>query len=276
MILILNTQPAKSWSFKRTLRDLKFISKETNNKETKLLPVDVSGEFFLKDPMFSGNKTVPNFSSAKKILKKYNYLGVSEDIYCGCEFNNGKIPENAKCGLLPRKNHDRAYRIEFEHMVPFENQVGHTQAWDVGSPECRNNKGRKCASIVFAHMEGDLWNLMPSGGELNGDRSNYSYAMIPGPRNQYGKCDFKVEDRKAEPRNESKALIAFTYKYFQNTYAGYLKTNYISHKNEKMFEAWAKMPLKRFQCDWAKKVRDIQKNSNKYLLEACSKQFSGF
>lgn len=202
-----------------------------------------------------------------------DYLEVREDIYCGCEFSNGRIPENAKCGLLPRKNHDRAYRIEFEHIVPFENQVGHTEAWDVGLPECHGKKGRACASVVFGHMEGDLWNLMPSGGEMNGDRSNYSYSMISGPRNQYGKCNFKVEERKAEPRDEAKALIAFTYMYFQKAYAGYLKTNYISGKNEKMFEVWSRIPLQKYQCVWASRVFEVQRNRNDFLLSACKKQF---
>lgn len=108
-----------------------------------------------------------------------------------------------------------------------------------GVPNCNGHKGRKCASIVFSHMEGDLWNLWPAAGELNADRSNFSYGMISGARDQYGKCDFKVEARKTEPRNEVKALVAFTYMYFQQTYAKYLGTNYISEKNEKLFEAWS-------------------------------------
>lgn len=109
-------------------------------------------------------------------------------------------------------------------------------------------------------------------GELNGDRSNYSYAMVQGPRNQYGKCDFIVADRKAEPRDEVKALVAFTYMYFQKTYAKYLKTNYISGKNEKLFLAWSKYPLTAAQCKWAEKVVEVQGNRNGDLLEACQKQ----
>jgi len=246
-------------------------------KETIQTPIDtvitgaVNYEYFLNDEDYVGNKRIQNFASAKKILKKMDYFGIKEEIYCGCEFSNGKIPQNAKCGLAARKNEKRAFRIEFEHIVPFENQVGHTVAWDYGVPECHGTKGRKCASKVFGHMEGDLWNLWPSAGEMNGDRSNYSYAMVQGPRDQYGKCDFIVQDRKAEPRDEVKALVAFTYMYFQKTYAKLLKTNYISGKNEKMFEAWSKMPLTAAQCGWAERVYKVQGNRNVDLLEACSK-----
>ena len=231
--------------------------------------VDVPNEFFIDDLAYRGNKTTKNFAKAKSILKKSNYFGIKEELYCGCEFYKGKIPLDAKCGIKARKNQKRAFKIEFEHIVPFENQVGHTIVWDSGIPACKGKKGRNCASKIFAHLEGDLWNLWPASGELNGDRSNYSYAMIPGARNQYGKCDFKVEDRKAEPRNEVKALIAFTYIYFQKTYAKYLRTNYISNKNEKLFEAWTKFPLTKEQCNWAKRVEDTQRNRNDELLEAC-------
>jgi deoxyribonuclease-1 len=231
--------------------------------------VDITGEYFISDPKFLGNKKIKNFSQAKKIIKQHDYFGITQEIYCGCEFNKGHISQNAICGLKPRKNEERAYRIEFEHIVPFENQVGHTDAWLNGTKECGDKHGRKCASIVFAHMEADLWNLWPSAGELNADRSNYSFTELTGPRDQYGKCDFKVEDRKVAPRDSVKALIAFTYMYFQKTYAPFLKTNYISGKNEKLFEAWSKLPLSSEQCRWAHEVSMIQENQNEDLLKAC-------
>ncbi len=245
----------------------------TSFAKDNLSYVDVASESFINDASYNGNKKIPNFNKAKSILKKSNYFGIKEEIYCGCEFFKNKIPKDAKCGIQPRKNVNRAYKIEFEHIVPFENQVGHTKVWDYGIPECKGKKGRKCASKIFGHMEGDLWNLWPSAGELNGDRNNYSYAMVQGPRNQYGKCNFIVQDRKAEPRDEVKALVAFTYMYFQKTYAKYLKTNYISGKNEKLFAAWAKMPLTKEQCDWAKRVAEVQGNRNEDLLYTCSRSF---
>jgi deoxyribonuclease-1 len=233
---------------------------------------DVKSEYFLTDEKFAGNTKVQNFSKAKSIIKKMNFFGIKEELYCGCEFHNGKISSDAKCGIQSRRNPKRAFRIEFEHIVPFENQVGHTYVWDFGIPECHGDKGRKCASKIFGHLEGDLWNLWPSAGELNADRSNYSYAMLPGPRDQYGKCDFKVEDRKAAPRDEVKALVAFTYMYFQKTYAQFLGTNFISNKNEKLFEAWSKYPLTREQCNWGREVEKIQGNRNVDFLNACEFQ----
>lgn len=263
------SEVANAWTFKGILHNLDKLALKNKTQKNS---VDIGAETFLNDPSFTGNKTIQNFSSAKKILKKFDYLGVKEDIYCGCEFYDGKIPIDAKCGLKPRKNQNRAYRIEFEHILPFENQVGHTEAWRSGVARCDGAKGRKCASEVFGHMEGDLWNLQPSGGEMNGDRSNYTYSMVQGSRTQYGKCNFIVEDHKAEPRDEVKAMVAFTYMYMEKSYAGYLKTHYISDKNEKLFKAWSKMPLKKYQCEWARRVVEVQKNRNEFLLDACRRQ----
>src|SRR5699024_5720450 len=103
-------------------------------------------------------------------------------------------------------------------------------------------KGRKCArrNPLFAKMEGDLYNLYPEVGELNGLRSNFSMAMIPrSPKTtSFGKCQAKIEDRKFEPMDAAKGLVARTYMYMDKTYPG---RGIISGKNAKLFEAWNKM-----------------------------------
>jgi deoxyribonuclease-1 len=57
-------------------------------------------------------------------------------------------------------------------------------------------------------MESDLYNLVPAIGEINGLRSNYSFAMIPGEKREFGTCDMEIENRKAEPRPEVRGNIA--------------------------------------------------------------------
>ena len=221
---------------------------------------------------YGQNTRVQNFSSAKKILKKFNYLGMEKEIYCGCKVTSfGKFDKNS-CGYKPKKDNARAWRLEAEHVVPFENLVGHTKAWDYGVPECKGKKGRKCASEVYGEIEGDLWNLMPSLGELNGLRSNYQIAEIPGEERAFGTCDFEIQDRKMEPPEEVKSLVAVTYKYMQDSYAKKLSTNYISSKNEKLIEAWSKKPLPAWACSWGKKVSQVQGNENKHLVDKCRAQ----
>lgn len=234
---------------------LKMISKTPDSESS-----------FINDQSYIGNKNINNFSAAKSIFKKSEYFGIKNELYCGCEFSGLKISKSASCGLKPRNktNEARTYRIEFEHIVPFENQIGHTSTYQ----NCSKDK-RSCASKAFSHLEGDLWNLWPAVGEMNGDRSNHPYVVFPGVRNQYGKCDFMYEKRGVEPRNEVKALIAYTYLYFQKAYAKVMNKNYITSENKKMFSEWIKYPVSKEQCNWAKEVLAVQKNRNEDLLKAC-------
>jgi len=87
-------------------------------------------------------------------------------------------------------------------------------------------------------MEADLMNLVPAIGEINGNRSNYSFSMLEGEPRVYGACDFEVDfkARKAEPAPEVRGDIARIYWYMRDTY-GFQ----ISKKQQRLFEAWSKL-----------------------------------
>jgi deoxyribonuclease-1 len=69
-------------------------------------------------------------------------------------------------------------------------------------------------------MEADLHNLSPAIGEINADRSNYRFAMLPGTALQHGTCDFWVDfcQRAAEPRDAVKGILARIYFYMHDRY----------------------------------------------------------
>jgi deoxyribonuclease-1 len=73
---------------------------------------------------------------------------------------------------------------------------------------------------AFRFMEGDLHNLEPAIGEINGLRFNYSMAMIEGEARQFGACDVEIADRKIEPRPEIRGDIARIYLYMDTSYPG--------------------------------------------------------
>ena len=81
-------------------------------------------------------------------------------------------------------------------------------------------------------------NLVPAIGEINGNRSNYSFAMLEGEPRIYGACDFEVDfkARKVEPTPEVRGDIARIYWYMRDTYG--LK---ISDKQQRLFEVWSKL-----------------------------------
>lgn len=206
-----------------------------------------------------------NFNNAKtKLIELYKANSQQTTFYCGCEFtwiDKKGIVNFSTCGYEPRKNLNRASRIEWEHVMPAENFGRHLQCWHEG--------GRKACKkdISFNVMEGDMHNLQPVIGEVNGDRSNYRYSQFTQIYNQYGLCkiavDFKA--RKFQPRGEIKGTIARTYFYMSDKYHINL-----SDSEYKLMEAWNKMyPPKQWECERNKLIEKIQKNDNRFITEAC-------
>ena len=171
-----------------------------------------------------------SFSQAKKIGWTL-YERQSVEFYCGCSFKGNRV-DLKSCGYTPRKNANRAARIEWEHIVP---------AWQIGHQrQCWQHGGRKNCSkndSVFRRAEADLHNLVPAIGEVNGDRSNYDFGWLPQKPSQYGACptvvDFKA--RKVMPRQQVRGMIARTYLYMSDRYQLRL-----SKQNRQLFNAWNK------------------------------------
>ena len=112
-----------------------------------------------------------------------------------------------------------------------------------------------------------MYNLVPAIGEINGLRSNYSFAMIPGEKRVFGKCDMEIEGRKAEPPPDKRGNIARTYFYMDWAYPGH---GVISKKNRKLFQAWDKEdPVDAWECERCRRIEKIQKNENPFVKKAC-------
>ena len=116
---------------------------------------------------FSQNKGIKSYSKSKKLLLMI-YDSNAFSFYCGCSFKL-KIPNLYSCGYIPKKDNERANRIELEHVVPAY-AFGHSLSeWKNGHPKCvkkngKKFKGRKCAKKInqeFRLMEADMHNLFP-------------------------------------------------------------------------------------------------------------------
>lgn len=219
-----------------------------------------------------GNIKNQSFSKAKKLLLKKVYFDHKETFYCGCPFNPDKslIPSDKYTAKRPSR---RSQRIEWEHVVPAHAFGQSFKEWRSGDPDCVTRKGkpfkgRNCArkkSELFRYMEADMYNLVPAVGEVNGNRSNYSFGMIPGELREYGNCDIEIKGKKAEPRPEIRGDIARTYFYMEWSYPGH---GIISRKNRKMFEAWAKKdPIDEWEKERCRRIQKIQGNENPFVLK---------
>ncbi|WP_333607563.1 endonuclease [Arsukibacterium sp.] len=126
-----------------------------------------------------------NFEQAKRLSQRI-HAPDARSFYCDCAIRwqgNKGIPDLQACGYQVRKNGPRANRIEWEHVMPAHHFGHQRQCWQQGG---RKNCGRTDA--VFRRMEADLYNLVPTVGEVNGDRSNYRFGMLPSSAAQHGSC----------------------------------------------------------------------------------------
>lgn len=219
----------------------------------------------------SGNQKIRSFQEAKRLLPALHEAH-PKTIYCGCSYR-GKTVDLKSCGYKPKKDRARAQRLEWEHVVPAEAFGQSFPEWREGSTKCvkkgRRFRGRKCAekNPEFGRMEGDLYNLWPEIGELNGLRSNFSMAEIPGKPGAFGACAVKLKDRKFEPMDSAKGVVARAYLYMEGAYPG---RGIVSGKNRKLFQAWDKLhPPAGWECEWARRVLAKQGNRHPFLQIRC-------
>ena len=210
-----------------------------------------------------------NYSEAGYVLPRIYSDTLAYEFYCGCKFFNKSNIDFSTCNFKPRhmkkrKSYKRANRIEWEHIVPAYNMGHFLPCWRAGG---RKNCSRN--DPTFEIMEGDLHNLYPAIGEINGDRSNFNYSVWSNsPELMYGNCetvvDFKL--RKAQPRKEIRGIIARTYFYIEKEYGITL-----SSKERKLFEAWDKMyPVTEPECLRDKRIARYQGNHNPFVKAHCS------
>lgn len=226
----------------------------------------------LKNQM--GNQKISHFRMAKQKIKNV-FSDDQKTLYCGCRYQKKKILWES-CGYRPKKDVERAKRMEWEHVVPAHSFGQSFKEWREGHPRCVKKKrkkfykGRKCArkvSALFRKMEGDLYNLYPSVGEVNAFRSNFRMAMIPGEKREFGQCDVEIHDRKIEPRPEIRGDIARIYFYMDKAYPG---RGIIGRKAQKLFLKWHKEdPVSIEECQRAKRIEKIQGNRNFILYPLC-------
>lgn len=196
------------------------------------------------------------FSEAKKVAWGL-YAPQSTEFYCGCKYRGNQV-NLADCGYVPRKNAKRAKRIEWEHIVP---------AWQIGHlRQCWQNGGRKnCTRTdpVYKRAEADLHNLVPSIGEVNGDRNNFSFGWLPVQTGQYGSCltqvDFKA--KKVMPRPAIRGMIARTYFYMSKQY-----NLPLSRQERQLYEAWNKTyPVEAWESQRNQRVSCVMGRGNDFV-----------
>lgn len=106
-------------------------------------------------------------------------------------------------------------------------------------------------------MHVDLHNLTPSVGELNADRSNYRFSLLPGEPPRHGLCPSRVSfnDRQFEPRDLAEGFVARVYFYMHDRYK-----LPISRQQERLLMTWDRQyPIS------SSELKRIQGTSNEFV-----------
>jgi deoxyribonuclease-1 len=207
------------------------------------------------------------FEQAKIELRSHVYADRNQSaegtLYCGCHWDwvgrsGGRI-NFSSCGIRVRAQEHRAARIEWEHIVPAAVMGKQRQCWQEGG---RAN----CVATdpVFRVMEADMHNLAPSAGELNADRSNFRFGVLPSVPYRHGACDFKVDFRAAtvEPRNEVKGRIARVYFYVHDRYD--LR---MSESQQRLFMAWDRQfPVSAWEIERDRRIAARMGHYNPFVI----------
>ena len=175
------------------------------------------------------------FGATKKLAAEiHEAIGHQVTIYCGCPYDrkgrSGGDLDRDTCGMTARKSEKRSDRLEWEHVVPASWIGENHSCWSEGDPLCVKSdgtrfKGRKCCTKrgvdpEFMEAHNDLHNLLPAGGELNGDRLNHPFGEVDGEARVYGECDFEVggKPKVAEPIEGARGELARAMLYMAKRY----------------------------------------------------------
>ena len=205
-----------------------------------------------------------SFEKAKIELRRTVYHDRNDDgdLYCGCTWQwmgrSGGRVDLAACGYEVRADRNRAQRIEWEHVVP---------AWVLGHQrQCWQNGGRencKSSDPVFRVMEADMHNLSPAIGEVNGDRSNFRFGVLPSTAKQYGTCSTRTDfkQRVTEPRDEVKGQVARIYFYMHDRYGLSM-----SRQQQQLLMAWDRMyPVSDWERERDRRIARAMGHANPFV-----------
>jgi|SRR5690625_423311 len=205
-----------------------------------------------------------SFEQAKTVSRQHVYHDRTESgtFYCGCNWQwvgrSGGRVDFSSCGYEVRAQERRAQRTEWEHIVPASNFGRARQCWQEGG---RRNCTR--SDPVFGAMEADLHNLTPAVGEINADRSNYNFGMLPGASHQHGACSFKVDfqQRTAEPPDRVKGQIARIYFYMHDRY-----DLPMSNQQQHLLMAWdSQYPPSEWEFERNKRIAQHMGHGNPFV-----------
>ena len=220
--------------------------------------------------------TAGSFSTAKRWLYEEVYAGQGTTFYCGCDYNSDREVDLQSCGMEQYAGNSRAERVEAEHVFPASQFGNFRKCWREPETfdECHTSSGnvisgRSCCERVdpvFEAAHNDLHNLFPAVGNVNGQRSNYNWGMVPRSSSErYGDCDIRIDSsiRRVQPPDGVRGDIARTMFYMRDIYGFRL-----SRQDEQLYTAWNREDSPdAWEIERDRRITKIQGISNPYVSD---------
>lgn len=208
------------------------------------------------------------FEAKQKAMQIWQDHRVS--FYCDCKYNKRLELTYNSCSYQPTDDR-RARRIEWEHIVPASWLGSGLDCWQ--QPSCRGSRGeyfqgRNCCLKIdkqYQKMHNDLYNLVPTIGEVNAARSSYKF--VTGnlhPDWYYNNCEIIINEkmRFVIPKPAIRGWIARAFLYMEWQYPFQL-----THQQKLMYNNWnKKYPPSKWELTWAKRVAKEQGNINPFII----------
>jgi deoxyribonuclease-1 len=246
-----------------------FLPPEVRQAIESLTGLDLGGGGYHQDTVSEGD--LPSVAGSYNTAKKYLYEDIFYDhrvtVYCGCEYDKDKNVDLKSCGMTALSGVTRALSVEAEHAMPASYMGEDRRCWQEAI--CTDSdgepfKGRECceeSDPVFRAAHADLYNLFPSVGEINGDRSNTPYGEVSGEAREYGDCDFEVGGGAAEPAPGVRGDVARAWLYMEATYGIPIDSGHRA-----MLEKWSREdPPDSWEKTRSERIRKIQGRGNPFI-----------
>lgn len=210
-----------------------------------------------------------DFRGAKDRLREFYASRETTTLYSGCPIAGNAI-DFTRCCVGPSAKRPR---IEWEHVVPAATFGGALPEWRDGHPRCQKRgkpfRGRKCArraSPLFRSLEGDLHNLFPEVGDVNGARGDTPLGLVMGPGSRHpelASCGLRFGDGVVEPRGAVHGDVARAHLYMNGAYAEAVR---LSTEARALFARWhAEDPPDDLERARNRMIRDAQGNGNPWI-----------
>ena len=214
------------------------------------------------------------FYDAKVLLRErvFNTPALRKTLYCGCSYGADGAVDHLSCGFQPRLNKQgvlsdqdrmRAERMEFDHIVPASFIGAWRGCWKDGK-----RKGCEADDPVYNRIAADLVNLRPTIGQVNRDRFNYLFGIIPGEARVYGACDMEVDFKAhiAEPPPEVRGDIARIVLYMRDRYGITFGTDFLT----RMVQWSSRDPASTEECELNQIIASVQGRGNPFVSSECA------